>query len=378
VSLAFAILTGVSVLLTVWQWVCGIRFPLHARSGARGSFPGLTLFKPMRGWDEETGRCVESWLSQEYAGPVQVLFGVDEDDVEAQSEVRRLITRDSGDRVRLVLCKREWGCHPKVAKLVQLYPHARHDVFVVSDADTWAPADLLREAVPLLEDAGVGLVNCLYRQGTMSTLAMRWMGVAINADFWTQVLQSNSIKPQGFALGAVMMTRRREVEAIGGFDSLIDYLADDYQLGRRIVQQGTRIELTPVVVECRSAAMTWRQVWRHQLRQARNIRVCEPVPWCLSVLNNVTLWSLAWLLSSPTRWTVVLVGWALIIRVATALHSEFRLRGSRSGWRYFWYIPIKDLLHTVVWAASFLGNRIDWRGESFVLRRGGKLERRAR
>jgi ceramide glucosyltransferase len=317
-------------------------------------------------------------LTQDYAGPVQVLFGVDEDDLEAQAEVRRLITQESADRVKLVTCKRELGCHPKVAKLVQLYSHARHDVFVMSDADTWAPADLLTEVVPLLEEVGVGLVNCLYRQSAMSTLAMRWMGVAINADFWTQVLQSNSIKPQAFALGAVMMTRRREVEAIGGFGSFIDYLADDYQLGRRIVQQGSRIELAPVVVECRSAAMTWRQVWRHQLRQARNIRVCEPVPWCLSQLNNVTLWSAVWFLSSPTRWTVVLIGCALMVRVATALHSEFRLCGSRVGWRYFWFIPIKDLLHTAVWAASFLGNRVDWRGESFVLRRGGKLEKCAR
>jgi ceramide glucosyltransferase len=121
--------------------------------------------------------------------------------------------------------------------------------------------------------------------------------------------------------------------------------------------------------------MTWRQVWRHQLRQARNIRVCEPVPWCLSILNNVTLWCAVWFLSSRTWWTGVLIGCAVMIRVATALHSEFRLSRSRGGWRYFWFVPIKDLLHTAVWAVSFLGNRIDWRGESYVLRHGGKLEK---
>ena len=59
---------------------------------------------------------------------------------------------------------------------------------------------------------------------------------------------------------------------IGGFNSLANCLADDYQLGRRIAEKGYRLALCPVVVECWDAPMNWREVWRHQLRWARTIR----------------------------------------------------------------------------------------------------------
>jgi ceramide glucosyltransferase len=374
-SIAFAVLTALSVILVGWQWVCGLRFPLHARTPARRDARPVTLLKPVRGWDVETAHSLESWLKQEHPGNVQVLFGVDDDDNAAQAGVRTLIAGLPEERAKLVLCHGKLGPHPKVAKLAQLYPHALHDVIVVSDADVWAPSDFLSQATPLLDEPNVGLVNCFYCQPHASTLAMRWTGIAINADFWTQVLQSNSIKPQDFALGAVMMTRRSELEAIGGFMSYIGYLADDYQLGHRIAGLGRRIELSPVVVECRSAPMTWRQVWSHQLRQARTIRACQAAPYFFSILNNVTLWCALWLLTAPTLASLAGVGLAQLIRCGTALHNEFRLCRSRASWAFFWMIPLKDLLHVATWAGAFLGRSVVWRGEQFVLRAGGKLER---
>src|ERR1035437_635368 len=115
---------------------------------------------------------------------------------------------------------------------------------------------------------------------------MQWEAIAINADFWSQVLQSRSLKPLDFALGAVMATRRRQLEEIGGFAPLVDCLADDYQLGNRIARRGHPIALSPVVVECWSAPMGWAAVWKHQLRWARTIRVCQPAPYFFSLLSN--------------------------------------------------------------------------------------------
>jgi len=40
-----------------------------------------------------------------------------------------------------------------------------------------------------------------YRLANPSTLAMQWEAIAINADFWSQVLQSQTLKPLDFALG---------------------------------------------------------------------------------------------------------------------------------------------------------------------------------
>ena len=203
---------------------------------------------------------------------------------------------------------------------------------------------------------------------------MQWEAIAVNADFWSQVLQSRSLKPIDFALGAVMATRRQQLQEIGGFAALVDCLADDYQLGNRIARRGYRIALSPVVVECWSAPMGWAAVWKHQLRWARTIRVCQPMPYFFSLLSNATLWPLLWLTVQPA---VPVGAFALscwLIRIMTALNLEQRLTQRPTLFAQGWLVPAKDLLQTAVWLLAFLGNRVEWRGRRMRLRRDGTLE----
>ena len=170
-------------------------------------------------------------------------------------------------------------------------------------------ADFLQNLVDPFREPEVGLVNCFYRLANPATVAMRWEAIAINADFWSQVLQGRTMQPLDFALGAVMATRREALEEIGGFGALADYLADDFQLGNRIVRHaGKTIALCPVVVDCFSPPMNWREVWAHQLRWARTIRVCKPLPYALSILSNATLWPLLWVLVQPAKWSLITFG----------------------------------------------------------------------
>jgi ceramide glucosyltransferase len=265
---------------------------------------------------------------------------------------------------------------------------AKHDILVVSDADVRVAADFIANlVVPLSssrrrEEAESGLVNCFYRLANPSTLAMQWEAVAINADFWSQVLQAQSLKPINFALGAVMATRKKQLAEIGGFTALADCLADDYQLGHRIAKKGYRLAISTVPVECWSEPMDWAAVWKHQLRWARTIRVCQPLPYFFSILSNPTLWPLLWLALKPSA---ISCGFALIcflLRIASARHLQNRLSQSPitnhqspitlSPW---WMPLLKDLLQTVIWLLAFLGNHIEWRGQRMRLRRDGTLVR---
>ena len=268
-------------------------------------------------------------------------------------------------------------------------------MIIVSDSDVRVLIDFLLNVVAPLRDANVGAVSCFYRLANPTTRAMQWEAVAINADFWSQVLQSRSLKPIDFALGAVMATPRKPLEAMGGFKALVDYLADDFQLGNRIVQQGGRNVLSTLVVECWESPKDWREVWRHQLRWARTIRVCRPGPYFLSILGNATLWPLLWGLvewpgihSSRSAvdaaggfvpveifvpagaWMVVV---CLLVRVLTALKQQQKLARSRFSAGHFWLIPLKDLLNAALWMSSFLGNTVEWRGQRYRVERGGHL-----
>lgn len=364
-----------SLLLCVWQWLAGRRFPLHREIAAPPGCPGMTLLKPLKGCDEFTANCLESWFAQHYSGPVQVLFGVTASDDPVCDVVRTLITKYPASDAQLVVCGPPEGANAKVSKLNMLASLAKHPVLVISDADVRVPPGLLSALAAGLAKPGTGLVNCFYRLENAVTAGMRWEAVAINADFWSQVLQSNDLKPMDFALGAVMAVPRQALDEIGGFAALRDCLADDYQLGNRIAGQEKRIELCPLVVECWSGAMSWREVWAHQLRWARTIRVCQPVPYFFSILSNPTLWPLLWACVKPAPTSALFAAAALVVRIATA-YDLHRLLAQRSPGLGTVIMPLlKDILQVAIWICAFMGNSILWRGERMRLKSDGTLVR---
>jgi ceramide glucosyltransferase len=264
------------------------------------------------------------------------------------------------------------GTNLKVAKLVEMERMARHSLLVVSDADVCAPTDLLLNVASQLLVADAGLVHCFYRLEPPGTLAMRCEAVAVNADFWSQALQSSSFRPVDFALGAVMAFQKKDLSSIGGFEALKNCLADDYQIGHRIAGKGRRILFSSIVVECWSETMGWGAVWSHQVRWARTIRVSQPMPYFMSILSNATLWGLA-CMGQCSEWAVLAGVCVLGLRSVLAVGLQGRLRGGVTGWGWFWIPWLKDIMQIGIWSMAFMGNSIEWRGERMRLERDGTL-----
>ena len=372
-----AALALLSLVLALWQWLAAGRFPLHRRITDFSFAPAITLLKPLKGCDATTAESLQSWFNQNYPGQIQILFGVADASDPVCKIARELIEKNPGRDAQLVVCAESLGANGKVSTLIQLERLAKHPLILVSDADVRVPPDFLANVVAPLRDPQTGLVNCFYRLANPATTAMRCEAVAINADFWSQVLQSTNLKPLDFALGAAMLTRRKLLEEIGGFAALVNCLADDYQLGHRIAQRGHRIALCPVVVECWDAPMNWCDVWKHQLRWARTIRVCRPMPYFFSILSNATLWPLLWLIASliwsKTLCAPLIAVVCLLIRMVLAQNLQRRFMQSRDNIAPPWLAPAKDLQQAAIWAGAFLGNTVEWRGQKMRLRRDGTL-----
>ncbi len=368
---AFAVL---SAGLTLWQWWVAWRFPLHRRTPRAGSSaPGVTLLKPLKECDDQTEACLRSWFEQDYPGPVQLLFGVASETDPVCPVVARLLAAYPKANGELVICSKSLGPNAKVSTLAQLEVRAQHEKIVISDADVCAPADLLTHVTAPLDDPAVGLVNCFYRFAPTVTWAMRVEAVAVNADFWSQVLQSQSLKPLDFALGAVMATTRTQLAKVGGLGELVEFLADDFQLGCRINRGGARIVLCPVVVECRSAPVGWKDVWTHQLRWARTVRVCRPVPFFFSVLSNATFWPLLWLALDRTVLSLAGAVVFLSIRLLSARTNQQKLTREPVPWSHAGLVLLKDLASIVIWALAFFGDHVEWRGRRYRTLRDGRL-----
>ena len=105
------------------------------------------------------------------------------------------------------------------------------------------------------------------------TLGSRLESLGISTDFCAGVLTARSVENGiRFGLGSTLAFRASDLQAIGGFESLVDYLSDDYEIGKRISGLGLEVKLSEVVVETFLPAYTLRGFLDHQLRWARCIR----------------------------------------------------------------------------------------------------------
>src|SRR5262249_56518955 len=101
------------------------------RRGA-GRHP-VTVLKPLRGAGLELDANLESFCRQDYPA-YQIVFGVEDARDPAVEVVRALMRRFPRIDIALAI-GHEDGANRKVANLVHMMRHARHDVLVLSDAD---------------------------------------------------------------------------------------------------------------------------------------------------------------------------------------------------------------------------------------------------
>jgi ceramide glucosyltransferase len=108
---------------------------------------------------------------------------------------------------------------------------------------------------------------------------------------------------------------------------------------------------------------------RHELRRARTIRALAPLGFDLSDVQYPLVWSaLAVALSGGEAWSVGLFALAWIVR-AVAARGVDRAVGVAIA-APVWLLPLRDLLFVGVMIASFLGDRVEWRGYSLYADNG--------
>jgi ceramide glucosyltransferase len=297
----------------------------------------------------------------------EMLFGVSDPKDPAREEILRLAAEFPLRAIRLIECPRKMP-NGKVGVLAELAREARNPVLVVNDSDIVVETDYLRSVVRALGEPKAGLVTCLYRARGAGWPA-RWEALGIATDFATSVLVARAIGIAEFALGSTMALRAADLERIGGFEAIGNYLADDYQLGRRVTELGYRIVLARAVVETRLSDDTWGDVWRHQLRWSRTIRVSQAAGYVGYVITNASAWALVALAAGAWPVAAAALGMRILAGVATAA----LVLGDRGAARLWFLIPLRDLWGLAVWAAGLIGSTVEWRGLKLRLDREGRI-----
>jgi ceramide glucosyltransferase len=365
------------------------RTRLKQTSLPESQLPPVTMLKPLKGIDPEIWESFCSHCEQRYPS-FQLIFGVSDPADPAIDLVRKLQAKYPKLAIELIVCNRTLGANIKVSNLAQMLPLAHHELLLVNDSDIRVAPDYLRNVVAPFTDPSVGLVTCLYRGVPGPTLGSRLEALSISTDFVPGVLSARFLeRGLHFGLGSTLAFRRSDLIAIGGFEVLLDCLADDYELGRRIASMGRKVELSAAVVSTFLPAYTLGQFLRHQLRWSRTIRDARRwgyagllftfgLPWALVTLLAARGAAWAWALLAITfvaRFAVAFVAAEMVLNsmLDSTLHRTLNDRRTfRSEMlSTLFLLPLRDLIIApFVWAASFMGNRIHWRGDVFDLKDG--------
>jgi ceramide glucosyltransferase len=333
--------------------------------------PPVSILKPLKGVDPEIWDSFCSYCEQDYP-EFQIIFGVSDADDPAIEVVRKLRAKYPNRQIELVDCRQILGANVKVSNLVQMLQAARHEIVLVSDSDIRVQKDYLRRVAAPLRDNSVGVVTCLYRGIAGRSLGSRLEALGISMDFVPGVLSARIIE-RGihFALGSTMVFRRSDLNTIGGFEILLDYLADDYELGRRISATGKSVELSEVTVDTFLPAYSIREFVDHQLRWARTIRDARRWGYLGMAFTFCLPWSIAMLLAARgAPWAWALCAITLAARVSVGLATSLAVPHDRQALRNIFLLPVRDLIAPLVWIASFAGHQIHWRGDVFYLKDG--------
>ena len=340
--------------------------------------PPVTVLKPLCGAEPGLEHSLRSFCAQDYAGGLQIVFGVQHPADPALAVLERLKRDYPRLDLTVVVDPSRHGASAKVSNLINMMRAARHDWLVLADSDVYAPPGYLTAVAAPLADPTVGIVTCPYRGIPRPGMWSRLGSLFINDWFIPSVRVAALFGSRAFAFGATIALRRETLDAIGGFRAIADQLADDYRLGELTRRRGQRTVLSDVVVDTSVDERTFRQLVQHGLRWLRTIRVVRPGGYAFSAVTfslPVALFGCA--LADGTRLTLCLLGATVLLRIL--LHLAAYAPGPTGSaaarpWSQLWAIPLADALGFALWCGAFITREVQWRQGRYRVARDGSVQ----
>ena len=335
--------------------------------------PPVTILKPLCGVDKGTYTNLASFCQQNYP-QYQIIFGVRSSTDPSIEVIEKLIQQFPEIDINLLVKDQIIGANLKISNLANAVTIAKYDILVIADSDIRVGSEYLKTVIQPLQDQKVGVVTCLYRS-TAQGIATILEAICTATDFQVGILVSKQLEGIKFALGSTIVIRKTTLTKIGGFAAVADYLADDYQLGYLPTQIGEKVVLSNYIVEHGLGHSSLLDSINRQIRWARCIRVSRPWGYGGLIFTFGTISSLLLLITnsgSIFSWLVFSI--TFLMRLIMAWLIGVKLLNDSVTKKYFWLIPIADIVRFIIWCCGFFGNTIKWRGTKFKLVKDGKLE----
>jgi len=321
--------------------------------------------------DEGLEENLRSFFEQRYPS-FEILFAVRHAADTAIAVVERLRARYPAVPSRLLVTGEPPYPNAKVYSLDCMLADARHDLLVMSDSDVRVTPEMLPAIATEFQDRNLGLATCPYRAVPGRSFWSTLEALGLNTEFLGGVLVARMLDGMKFALGPTIAVRRETLAAIGGFDAVKDFLAEDFVMGKLASERGYGVILSSYAIEHRIGAQRFAANLRHRLRWNRSTRRSRPWGYIGQVFTNPLPLALLLCCASPAWWPLAAA--AALFRAAAAWATAGHVLHDPLTRRLWWLVPVADLAGFFVWVAGFFGNTILWRGRKYYLLADGRFE----
>ena len=305
----------------------------------------------------------------------QLVLGLGEDSGEMETYQALIETFPERD-ISLVICRAGAALNPKISKLLQMVPHARHDHWVLSDSETFTHSEWLDAFRREWVASGADVLTAGYRFVNCATWPQRLDAAAVLLGLWPGLAMVRRFGHVDFTLGACTGLRRADVEALGGWAAFGDFLAEDNRLGAALAKAGRTIRLSAQVATLDSDPLTWRDYWRHQRRVAVTYRVCSPAGFAGMVFTSGLVASVLLIALAPGGRERA--GIYVLVAAAIQFARWIWIRDLGKALRFSvpWLFPVMlaaGVVEIACWCAAWCDPRVWWAGRRWRVSRAGRL-----
>lgn len=333
----------------------------------------ISILKPLCGEDPELEKNLEAFFLQDYP-KFEIIFACEEEDDPALNVVRTLQKRFPETAVKVEIGQTKYGYNPKVGNLIRAYSKASYGLILTSDSDIRPGPEYLRKvASEFIQKNCHLLVNPIYGKGNSS-----WGAILENLHLNSLILSGLALlsiykkTPAGF--GKSMLFQRSDLEAVGGFQALKDFFAEDYVLAQKISKLPGKCEVSHTILPCITSKRTVKQFINRHGRWAQARRRIGNLSYLAEIFTNPIFWGLAYGTVNLFNWQSVKL-WLLVISFKLILdtYQAMSLAKSKRLGNYL-LVPLKDLLIGLIWFYPLVTDTVYWRDKRLRVTAGTELK----
>jgi ceramide glucosyltransferase len=372
----FWVCTGITLIGVVGYMLQMIA--VRSRTGTRASedtvhrnLLPVSVLKPLKGIDDGLFDNLESFCKLDY--PVyEIIFALQNRNDPAFKVVEKIKEKYPLKDISIVVEFCDEGLNPKVNNLIPAYKRAKYDLLLISDSNVRVENDYLRAIASHMEDPTVGLVSNMIKGVNERSIGAVLENLHLNSFIVGSVCFLDKYLGLPCVIGKSMLMRRGDLEAIGGFGSVKDLLAEDYIIGERIHKLGKKVVLSNHVIRNVNEYWEVKKFLNRHTRWGKLRWHIGGVNYLPELISNAVFISCLPLVFSPLRLSLLLAATVSSVKIVRDFYIGKKLEAGMNPFLYL-LAPVKDFFIGCIWFVPLLSNRVVWRGNKYLIGKDSQL-----